>query len=185
MKPGEFLHDSIHRLQRLDPAERLRWGVALAILLGIALLLTAANDQVQKLTRKRAAQEVALADMLSLKQRYQEANSGALKLSNRMAALLPDDSPAKLLEEIGIKGKNSQVKPIKGEDLGTMLEDAAEVKLDGLTANEAINLLHRLEKGTKPVIIKKALLKTRFDDPARIDLVMTIALLKPAPQGQR
>jgi general secretion pathway protein M len=34
-------------------------------------------------------------------------------------------------------------------------------------------------------VIKKALLKSRYDDPARLDLTLTIALLKAAPQGHR
>ena len=71
------------------------------------------------------------------------------------------------------------------EERGGFLEDAAEVKIDGVTANEAVNLLFRLEKGPRPVVIKRALLKTRFDDPARLDLTFTIALLKALPQGQR
>jgi general secretion pathway protein M len=62
-----------------------------------------------------------------------------------------------------------------------MMEDAADVKIDGLTANEAINLIYRLEKGNRPLLLKKANLRVRFDDPSRLDLVLTIALLKPAP----
>jgi general secretion pathway protein M len=57
--------------------------------------------------------------------------------------------------------------------------------MEGLTSNEAANLLFRLEKGAKPVLIKRASLKTRFDDPARLDLTLTVALLKAAPQAQR
>jgi general secretion pathway protein M len=185
MKPLQFFTDIWRRFEELDPAQRLRWGVALSILLAFLVLLSGANDQLKRLAKKRGAQETALADMLRLRQRYQEASSGSQKLANRMATLKPDDSPAKLIDDIGIKGKNSQIKPLKGEESNAMIEDAAEIKLEGLTANETINLLHRLEKGAKPVIIKKALLKSRFDDPSRIDLVMTVALLRPAPQGQR
>jgi general secretion pathway protein M len=54
-----------------------------------------------------------------------------------------------------------------------------------VTANEAVNLLHRLEKGSKPVVINKALIKSRFDDPSKLDLTLTIALLKSAPQGRQ
>ena len=43
----------------------------------------------------------------------------------------------------------------------------------------------RLEKGVKPVVIKKANLKTRYDDPAKLDVTLNIALLKPAPQENR
>ncbi len=166
---------------RLTSRDRLRLGIGIAALLFLAILLSAANDRIGRLRKKLAAREGEVAEMLLLKQRYLEANAVAQKLTNRLAATRPDDSPAKLIEEIGIKGKSSQIKPIKGEEGNGFVEDAIEAKLEGLSANEAVNLLYRLEKGTKPVVIKKALLKTRFDDPAKLDLTLTIALLKPAP----
>ena len=107
----------------------------------------------------------------------------AQRLANRLAATRADDSPAKIVEEIGIKGKGSQVKPVKGEELAGFVEDAADVKIDGLPSNELVNLLYRLEKGTRPVTVKKALVKQRFDDPAKVDVSLTIALIKSAAQG--
>jgi general secretion pathway protein M len=59
------------------------------------------------------------------------------------------------------------------------------VRIDGLTANEAINLIYRLEKGIRPLSVKKANLRVRFDDPSRFDLALTVALLKPAPGQTR
>ena len=177
-----LLREQYHRL---DSRDRLRIGIGIAALLLLAILLTAANDRIGRLKKSLAAREAAVVEMLVLKQRYQEANAVAQRLTNRLAATRPDDSPAKLIEEIGIKGKGSQIKPLKGEERRGYLEDAAEIKMEGLSANEAVNLIYRLEKGAKPVLIKKALLKTRFDDPARLDLTLTVALLKAAPQGQR
>jgi len=57
--------------------------------------------------------------------------------------------------------------------------------IEGLSANEAVNLVYRLERGARPVTVKKALIRQRFDDPAKLDLSLTIALIKPAPAGQR
>ena len=173
------------RYRNLDSTTRLRGGIGIAIILALALLFSAANTRIAHLAKLRTAREKDVAEMLLLSQRYQVANAGAQKLANRLSATRPDDSPAKLVEEIGIKGKNSQIKPVKGDEQPGYVEDAAEVKIDGLTANEPVNLLHRLEKGSRPVIIKKAFLKTRFDDPSRLDLTLTIALLKAAPTGQR
>lgn len=175
----------LERYRTMDSRVRLQIGIGIAVVLILAVALSAVNRQIASLFRKRAAREADVVQMLQLKQRYQEARTGAQKLENRLAASRPDDSPAKLIEEIGIKGKNSQIKPIKGEDRGTHVEDSAEVKIDSITANEAVNLLFRLEKGAKPVVIKKAHIKTRFDDPSRLDLTLTIALLKQAPQGPR
>jgi general secretion pathway protein M len=170
---------------RMESRDRLRLGIAIALLLCLAIIFSAANERIDRLRKKLAAREADVAEMLVLKQRYLEASSLSQRLANRLAATRPDDSPAKVIEEIGIKGKGSQIRPIKGEERGGFLEDAAEVKIDGLTANEAINLLFKLEKGSRPVIIKRALLKTRFDDPSRLDLTLTIALLKGLPQGER
>jgi general secretion pathway protein M len=180
-----YLNLLIEHYRGMESRERLRWGIGIAAVLLLALFYSALNARIALLTRKRAARESDVAEMLVLKQRYLEANSGAQKLANRMAALLPDDSPARIIEETGIKGKTSQSKALKSEDRGSYIEDTAEVKLDGLTANETVNLLYKLEKGNKPVVIKKALLKTRFDDPSKIDVTMTIALLKPSPQGRK
>jgi general secretion pathway protein M len=170
---------------RMESRDRLRLGIAIALLLCLAIIFSATNDRISRLRKKLAAREADVAEMLVLKQRYLEAISLSQRLANRLAATRPDDSPAKVIEEIGIKGKGSQIRPIKGEERGGFLEDAAEVKIDGVTANEAVNLLFKLEKGSRPVIIKRALLKTRFDDPSRLDLTLTVALLKGLPQEER
>jgi len=72
-----------------------------------------------------------------------------------------------------------KITPLKGEERSGVIEDAADVRIEGLTANEMVNLIYRLEKGSRPMTVKKANLRVRFDDPARFDLAMTIALLKP------
>jgi len=122
---------------------------------------------------------------MTLKQRFQSAKLSSQRFAGRLAGVRADDSPAKIIETIGIKGTSSKVTPLKGDERGGFTEDSAEVKVEGLSLNEAVNLLFRLENGSRPVLVKKANLKTRFDNPAHLDLTLTIALLKPAPQGQR
>ncbi len=176
----------ITRLQGMDSRTRLRVGMFLAAFLLVVIALSAINSRSSTLAKKRLAREADIVEMLQLKLRYLEANAGAQKLANRLAATRPDDSPAKIIEEIGIKGRNTQIKAVKGDDLpGGYVEDAAEVRIEGLSANEAINLIYRLEKGSRPVTFKKTLIKTRFDDPAKLDLSLTIALIKAAAPGQK
>jgi general secretion pathway protein M len=180
-----YLDLVVERFNDLDSRTRMQLGIGISLLLLIIILLSFANDRITALAKKRVSREADLVQMLTLKQRYLSARTLSQRFSNRLATSRADDSPAKIIEEIGIKGKNSQIIPVKGEDRGEYVEDAAEVKLEGITANEAINLIYRLEKGTRPVIVKKANFKTRFDDPARLDLTITIALLKAAQPGRR
>jgi general secretion pathway protein M len=169
--------------ERMDKGVRLKAGMALAAILMVAIIASALNDRIKALSRKRAVREGEIAEMLVLKQRYLEAASNSQRLANRMAATRPDDSPAKIFEEIGIKGKNSQIKPLKGEDRANFVEDAAELRVEGVTGNELVNLIYRLEKGPRPLLVKKTLIKNRFDDQSRFDVTLTVALLKAAPAG--
>lgn len=166
----------------LTPAVRLRFGIGIATLLALALLYSYARDQVTGMERLRSASEREITELLSLKQRYAEAAAIARRTANLQVSVRPDDSPAKLIEDIGIKGKGLQVKPLKSDERGGFVEEVAEVKIDSLTPNEAVNLLYRLEYGAKPVTVRKATFKTRFEDPSRLDLAMTIALRKGALQ---
>ena len=170
-------------LVTMEKGLRLRIAMAIALVLLVAIVLSTVNDRIARLGKKRAVREAEIAEMLLLKLRYQEAVASSQRIANRLSATRPDDSPAKIFEEIGIKGKNSQIKPLKGEERAGYVEDAAEIKVDALSANEAVNLIYRLEKGSKPLAIRKAAIKTRFDDPSRLDLTLTVALLKSAPAG--
>jgi general secretion pathway protein M len=170
---------------RLDSRSRLWSGYLLIALLAVAMAWSALAGKTAQQERKRAAREAVLKELLPLKVAYRSAKQSADMLTGRMAVVRPDDSPAKIIEEIGIRGKGVKIAPVKGEERSGFLEDAADVRIDGLTANEAINLIYRLEKGSRPLLVKKANLKVRFDDPARLDLILTVALLKPAPvQGK-
>jgi general secretion pathway protein M len=168
------------RLSGMNERQRLQVMIAVALFLALAILYSFANDRLGRLGKRRVARETTLTEMLSLKLRYREAQTGAQRLTNRLATVKADDTPAKLLDEIGIKGKNLQVRSLPAAEGASGREEVAEVRIDGLTANEAINLLYRLEKGAKPVTIRKTVIKTRFDDPSRLDLTLTIALLKQA-----
>ncbi|GFO69370.1 type II secretion system protein GspM [Geomonas limicola] len=171
--------------QNLDSRTRTRLGVLLAVLLVVIIGLSTLNARITALEKKRRAREADLTELMKLRQRYREASAGSQRVSNRLQAVRPDDSPAKVIEEIGIKGRNSQVKPVKGAEIPGFVEDAAEVKIEGLSANEATNLIYRLEKGTRPITVKKAAIRQRFEDPSKLDVTLTIALIKPAPAGSK
>ena len=180
-----FIDQLRERYESTDSDTRLYIGVGIALILILLIVFTSANQRISTLEKRRKAREGELVELMGLKQRYLSAKISFQRCSGRLATSPGDDSPARVVESMGIKGTSSRVTPLKGEQRGGFIEDAAEVRIEGLTANEAVNLLYRLEKGVKPVLVKKANLKTRFDDPSRMDVTLTIALLKPAQQGQK
>jgi general secretion pathway protein M len=177
--------DIVDAWRDLDRRSRLWCGYALITLLAIAMGWSALASRTAELERKRAAREAVLKELLPLKAAYRSAKTVSDQQAGKMAMLRPDDSLANIIEEIGIKGKGVKIAPLKGEERNGVIEDAADVRIEGLTANETVNLIYRLEKGSRPISLKKANLRVRFDDPSRFDLAMTIALLKPAPGQAR
>ncbi|MGA7827622.1 MAG: hypothetical protein WCA04_08185 [Geobacteraceae bacterium] len=168
-----------------DQRTRLHWGIGISLVLLVLILFSTLNNRISELEKKRKSREQDLVEMMTLKQQFLSAKLASQRFAGRLAGVRADDSPAKIIEEIGIKGKSSKITPLKSEEQGGFTEDSAEVQLDGLTLNEVVNLLYRLEKGSRPVLVKKADLKTRFDDPSLLDITLTIALLKPSTKGQR
>ncbi len=169
----------------LDSRVRLWAGYGLIVTLVIVMAWSALSAKVAGLESKRKAREAVLKELMPLKVAYRAAKMSADMLAGRLASVRPDDSIGKVIDEIGIKGKGVKIAPVKGEDRPGIIEDAADVRIEGLTANEAINLIYRLEKGTRPMVVKKANLRVRFDDPSRFDLSLIVALLKPAPGTAR
>ena len=180
-----FLTNMFDGWRRLDSSSRLRAGYALIALLAVALAWSVLYGKTAQLERRRSAREAVLKELLPLKVAYRAAKQSSDRITSQMSGVRPDDSPAKIIDEIGIKGRSVKISQVKGEERNNILEDAADVRIEGLTANEAFNLLYRLEKGGRPVLLKKTNLRVRFDDPSRFDLLLTMALLKPAPgQGR-
>ncbi len=178
--------DSLRDLFReMDRRTRLSWGIGVALLLLLVIAVTTLSGAITTLSRKRVSREAELRELMLLKQRYQSLKKESERLANRLAAVKGDDSPGRVTEEAAIKGKPVQIRPLKGEERSGMQEELAEVKIEGLTANELVNLLHRLEKGAKPVILKKLLVKSRFDDPAKLDVTLTVALIKALAPEKR
>jgi general secretion pathway protein M len=166
--------------QDLDRSSRLKTGYAVIFLLAVSLAWSALAAQTALLERKRVNREAVLKELLPLKVSYQKAKVSADRMMGRMSTVRSEDSPAKLIEEIGIRGKGVKTVPVKSESRDGFIEEAADVRIEGITANEAINLMYRLEKGGRPVLLKKTNLRVRFDDPSRLDMTMTVALLKQA-----
>lgn len=180
-----FLTRVQERWQELESGSRLVVGYLFITLMAVIAGCSTLTARTTALQHKRVQRQKVLQELLCLKSTYDSARQSADVLAGRMAALRPEDSLGKLVEEIGIKGKGTRVAPVKGDVHSGLVEDAAEVKIDGLSANETVNLIYRLEKGARPVLVKKANMRVRYDDPARLDLSLTLALLKPLPGGRK
>ena len=170
----------------LDEGDRKLIKIASAIALLVLIAFSAMTRHVAHLNVVQASREQILMELLPLQQRYQEASAGAQRLTNRMTSVTPNDSPATIVEQTGIVPMGSmQSKPLPRKERGALIEDGAEVTLNGLSLNETVNLLYRLEQGSKPVTVSKAAIRSRFGDPTKLDVVLQVELIRAATQGQQ
>jgi general secretion pathway protein M len=172
------LRDAVEKWNDLDKSSRLKVGYTVILLLAVGIGWSMLDEQVAKLERKRLAREQTLKELMPLKATYFASKASHDQLSSRLSAVRQDDTPARILEEAGIGIKGLKVTPLKSEERNGIIEEAADVRIDGLTANEVINLFYRLEKGGRPVLVRKANIRVRFDDPSRFDLLLTTVLMK-------
>lgn len=170
------LDDDLRRLLLL--------AIAGFVLLIVAYL--AVQQHLARLERRTLAREAALTELMSLKARHQEAQGDANRLRNRLALVGAEDSPATLIEQTGIVAKASiQSRALPRQERDGLIEEAAELTIAGLSANELVNLLYQLEQHPKPVLVKRLSIRPRFNEPARLDLTMTAALYRPGPVPER
>lgn len=170
----------------LDVGTRRLITISCAIAVLVLIGFSAMTHHVAHLKVVQASREQILMELLLLQQQHQEASAGAQRLANRMMSVTSGDSPATVVEQTGIVPRGSmQAKPLPRKERGALIADGAEVTLSGLSLNETVNLLYRLEQGLKPVIVRKASLRSRFSDPTKLDVVLQVELLRTVIQEQR
>lgn len=148
----------------------------LVVVLAAALL----ERHLSRLSRVRDSRSQTLQELLLLRRQHQLAAAAAQQLAGRVAAVAPGETPASLIEQSGLVAAGSmRSTPLPPREHGSLLAEGAEVTITGLTLNDTVNLLYRLEYGQKPLLIKKGGLRSRYNDPARLDLTIQIYLLRP------
>lgn len=178
------LHELNEQLQELNPQTRRNLLIAVAVILLLVVFYSLLQQQLKTLAARKVGREQTLTELMLLKQRYQEANSDAQRLMNRMATVTGNDSPAALVEQTELVPPGSlQSKPLPRVEQAQYVEEGAELTISGIGLNETINLLYRLEQGSKPLIIKKGSIRVRFDEPALLDITLQAALLRPTSQA--
>lgn len=167
------------RFLSLTPETRRLLLYLTAAILVLLVAYSSLHSLLTGLGTRKQAREQTLKELLVLQQRYREASADAQRLTNRVASVAPGDTPALIVEQLGIVPRGGiQSKPLPRQELGSLIEEGAELTLSGLSLNETVNLLYRIEQGAKPLTIRKGLLRSRFNDPSRLDLTLQLALFR-------
>ncbi len=83
-----------------------------------------------------------------------------------------------IMGPLGMKQKIRSVKPTAIKEMKDVTEEEAEVQIEKADMNEAVNIFYRIENAPMALSVKRADLKTSFENPARLNITMTLALIK-------
>lgn len=82
-----------------------------------------------------------------------------------------------VVSSLGLKNRIKSVKPLGSRDISGDVEEEAEVILEKLSMNEAVNLFYRIENAPMLLVLKNARMKTAFEGPDILNLTLVISLV--------
>ena len=152
-------------------------GFAVSVVLCI-LALNVSSSLKDDLRNLKAVQREFLAlkdEFLSLKNRINavEERKSLTKVEGIVQAV------DEIFLPLGLKNKVKSVKPTGTKELKDSIEEEAEVLVEKVDMNEMVNIFYKIENAPMIISIKKATIKTSFENPALLNIVMTISLVKP------
>jgi hypothetical protein len=159
--------------------KRLLIPAAIVIVLAVSVLLVTASLSLKKENSTLRAQKE---ELLLLKEDF-------LELSKKINAVEGKKSLTKVegiipaIDEIfmstGLTRKVKSVKPSATTDKKYAIEEEADVEVEKVSMNELVNIFYRLENAPMVLLIKKARMKTSFEDPSLLNVTMTVGLVRP------
>ena len=84
-----------------------------------------------------------------------------------------------VFKSMGLGQKVKSVKSTGASEKKFAFEEEADVSVEKVTMNEMVNILYRIENAPMILTVKKASIKTSFDNPSLLNITMTVGLIKP------
>lgn len=120
-------------------------------------------------------------ELLALKQDYLSLKGSVDAVESRKT-LTNVQGIAQAVDEVfkplGLADKVKSVKSVgvREKEYGT--EEEAEVQVEKVSMNEMVNIFYKIENAPMILTVRKATVKTSFDDPTLLNISMTLTLVK-------
>jgi hypothetical protein len=163
----------------LKTRRKLLISAAAGIILVVSVLLVSASLSLKKegSTLRAQKEEILLLreDFLELRDKIGsvEGKKSLTKVEGIVQAI------DEVFKSTGQNQKVKSVKPTATRDKKYAMEEEADIEVEKVSMNEMLNILYKIENAPMVLLIKKARLKTSFEDPSLLNMTMTIGLVKP------
>ena len=166
-------------IARLKSMSRLELG-AVGVLAVCAVLLVVSIAMMSAARANLATIGANHDDAKLVNADYMQMNAKLKRLEGKIGAV-PDvagvvSAVDRLLAPIGLKDKLKSQRNLPAVD---PTDEKAELVFEGLTMNELVNLIYNVDDAPYLLVIRSAEMKTNFQDPQLLDLVMSVSFIKP------
>ncbi len=84
-----------------------------------------------------------------------------------------------VFKSLGLAQKIKSVKSTGAREKKFAFEEEADVSVEKITMNEMVNVFYRIENAPMILTVRKASIRTSFDNPSLLNITMTVGLIKP------
>jgi type II secretory pathway component PulM len=168
-------------LIRLSRRERriLGGGATVALLLiGYVIFLGPAWERMVQLDRLIPQKEKEVGEFANLRENYTSVSSGIQKMERRLP-MQNQFSPLSFLEENATKNQMraniAYIRPLAPQVHEPYREVPVEVKVENVSLARIISFLSAIENAPHTLRIKRLSMKTRFSDPALMDITFVVS----------
>jgi hypothetical protein len=166
--------------ERLSPVAFLYIKGSLVIAAAVVFIFITHGSASQK-QRLSSLNKNELARFDTLKDEYFRERALAEPLEKRLYLPAEDASPFTIIERIGerlgIKDKIVTFKPVEVPERSEYVQSAVEVKIDGLSLNELVNFIYRIENHRNLLLVKDFTMSARFEKPELLDIKVQVVLI--------
>jgi general secretion pathway protein M len=154
-------------------------GIAILIVLGLFIAIT--YNMTNKKEQLVSLKKEELASLYNLKKEYLKESSSIAHLEKRLLSPQVGGSTGAIIEKIGarigikykmISFRSAEEAVVKGYD-----QRGVEIKLEGLTLNQLVNLLYRIKNHRNLLLVKDFAMKGDFENPDLLDVTLQITLI--------
>jgi general secretion pathway protein M len=161
-------------------------GAAAAALLVLTFIVFPGVSRLKSLARASAAAEKDLAAVRQARPELERIQRDTVQRANVVrAAANRKEAPlvriSNTLLDAGIPQSAFSVKSGGTRDGESFREESFDVRLENLTYLEAVKALQKLAGPDQPMVVRSALLKSRYDDPRYLDATLRVGYLSPKP----
>lgn len=150
------------------------------ILIPVILFIAVTYHVVGKAEKRVRAKKAEILAFNGMQEEYLKERRAIEPFIRKILLPPSDKSLGSIIEEmakgIGIKGNIVSIKPMEEGTEKGYIKTGIDVKIEGITLNQMVNLLYRIENFRNLILIKGFVMKSRFENPDLLDITMHVVL---------